>query len=365
MNPLDRRTALTFAASCALAPLGALAGQEPKPKAEPKAKADPYADGKLVDGEPAKIAPGSFTVAVLPDTQHYSEKYPKTYLAQTEWIAEHRKERNIAAVLHLGDITNRNTAAEWKNADAAMKVLDDAKVPYFFCPGNHDYSAGGACKDRTTGLNETFPVSRYKDRPTFGGTYDKEPDRMENSFHLFSAGGREFLVLALEFGPRADVVRWANEVVKKHAKREAILITHAFIYFDETRYDWKKHGTKQNWNPHAYAVAKATKDDVSDGEELWNNLVSRHENFILTFNGHVLGDGLGRVTTATPGGREVPQVLVNFQMRPNGGDGWLRLLELKADGKAVEVTDYSPTRKQRNEGDQNKFTLTLSPVKKA
>ncbi len=357
MLPINRRTALAHTAALALAPIGALAAREKKP--------DPYADGKLIDGEPAKPAAESFTVVVLPDTQHYSEKYPKTYLAQTEWIAANQKERNIAAVLHLGDITNKNTAAEWKNADAAMKVLDEAKIPYFFCPGNHDYSAGGACKDRTTGLNETFPVSRYKDRPTFGGTYDKEPERMENSFHLFSANGREFLVLALEFGPRADVVRWANEVAKKHAKREAILITHAFIYFDDTRYNWKKLEGKQNWNPHTYAVAKATKDDVSDGEELWDNLVSKHENFILTFNGHVLGDGLGRVTTATPGGRDVPQVLVNFQMRPNGGDGWLRLLEFKADGKTVEVCDYSPSRKQRNEGDQNKFTLTLAPVKKS
>ena len=354
---MNRRTALSQAAALALTPWGALSAQVAKP--------DPYADGKLVDGEPPAIAPGSFTIAVLPDTQFYSETYPKTYLAQTNWIAQHRKDRNIAAVLHLGDITNRNTASEWKNANAAMTVLDDAGVPYFFCPGNHDYSAGGGCKDRTTGLNETFPVSRFSDRPTFGGTYDKEPKRMENSYHLFSAGGRDFLVLALEFGPRADVVRWANEVVGKHSRSEAILITHSFIYYDDTRYNWKKYQAKQNWNPHAYAVAKATKDDVTDGEELWDRLVSKHENFILTLNGHVLGDGLGRVTTATPGGRDVPQVLVNFQLRPNGGDGWMRLLEFKADGKTVETCDYSPTRKQRNEGVENKFTMTLSPVKNA
>ena len=158
------------------------------------------------------------------------------------------------------------------------------------------------------------------------------------------------------------MVRWANEVVGKHPKREAILITHAFIYYDDTRYDWKKYGGKQNWNPHAYGVAKATNDDVSDGEELWNELVAKHENFILTLNGHVLDDGLGRVDTNTPGGRDVPQVLVNFQMRPKGGDGWLRLLEFQADGKTVEVYDYSPTRKQRNESAENRFTLTLAPV---
>jgi hypothetical protein len=144
-----------------------------------------------------------------------------------------------------------------------------------------------------------------------------------------------------------------------------ILITHAFIYHDSTRYDWKKYEAKQSWNPHSYAVAKATKDDVTDGEELWANLVSKHENFILTLNGHVLGDGLGQVVTATPGGRDVPHVLVNYQMRPNGGDGWLRLLEFKEDVTTVEVYDYSPTLKKRNEGEQNRFSLKTAAVKKA
>ena len=186
---------------------------------------------------------------------------------------------------------------------------------------------------------------------------------MENSFHTFSKNGRDFLVLALEFGPRLDVIRWANEVLAKHAKREAILITHAHIYFDETRYDWKKYGAKQSWNPHGYAMAKATNDDVSDGEEVWKNLIAKHENIILTLNGHVLGDGLGRVTTATPAGRDVPQVLVNFQMKPKGGDGWLRLLEFKADGKSVEVYDYSPTRNECNVSAQNRFSFSLAAVK--
>ena len=363
MTPMDRRSALLHTAAWTLAPVGAGLAQAPNPK--PAAKPDPYADAKLVDGDAPKPAAGSFTVAVLPDTQNYSEKYPDVYLAQTRWIAENRAARNIACVLHLGDITNRNTPEQWENAVKAMDVLDAAKVPYFLCPGNHDYSLGGGCKDRTTRLNDYFPAAKFKARPTFGGTYDKEPDQMENSYHLFSANGRDFLVIALEFGPRADVVRWANEVAAKHAKREAILITHAYMYYDDTRYDWRKYAAKQTWNPHSYAVANSTGDDVADGQELWDRLVSRHENFIMTLNGHVLKDGLGRVTTATPAGRDVPQMLVNFQMKPTGGDGWLRLLEFRADGKTVEVSDYSPTRKQRNESAQNRFTLTLAPVKTA
>jgi len=321
--------------------------------------ADPYADAKLVDGEPGKAAKDSFTIIVLPDTQNYSEKYPEQYLAQTEWVVENQKERNIVCVLHLGDVTNHNSPPEWDNAVKAMNQLDDI-VPYFLVPGNHDYSENGGCRDRSTGLNAAFPVAKFKELPTFGGTYDKEPDRLENSYHLFSAGGRDFLSICLEFGPRKDVIRWANEIAGMHKDRAAILTTHAYIYFDDTRYDWQSLGANQAWNPHSYLIAETSGNDVSDGEELWNGLICRHENFILTLNGHVLGDGLGRTVTKTPAERNVHQVLVNFQMRPQGGDGWLRLLEFSSDGKTIQVCDYSPTRNQRNVSEQNQFTMTLA-----
>jgi hypothetical protein len=314
MANLNRREAISI--------LGAGLASPALAFAQAPAKVDPYADAKRIAGEPPLPEQGSFTIAVLPDTQHYSEKFPRQFMAQTEWIVAQQQKRNIVSVLHLGDITNRNTPAEWDNAHAAMKLLDD-RVPYFLCPGNHDYSDGGSCQDRTTRLASRFPVSRFKSKPTFGGTYDREPEKLENNFGLFTAGGRDFVVIALEFGPRRDVVRWANEIADKYSKREAILITHAFIYHDETRYDWKKHGTRQSWNPHVYQLAKVTDGDVMDGEELWKELVSRHENFILTLNGHVLGDGLGR----------------------------------------VDVHDYSPTLGERNESPQNRFSLKLAPVK--
>jgi hypothetical protein len=262
----------------------------------------------------------------------------------------------------LGDVTNRNSTAEWENAVKAMDQLD-GHVPYFIVPGNHDYSDQGLCRDRNCGLSAAFPVGKFKDLPTFGGVYDREPDRLENSFHRFSAGGRDFLSVCLEFGPRKDVLRWANEVVGRHPRHSVILTTHAYIYYDDSRYNWAAHGAKQRWNPHSYGVAKNTKDDVCDGEELWKGLVARHENFILTLNGHVLNDGLGRMVSQTPKKRDVHQLLVNFQMRPKGGDGWLRLMEFRADGKTVDVCDFSPTRMQRNESPHNKFSIALASVR--
>ena len=304
------------------------------------------------------IRPGSFTIAVLPDTQNYSEFFPDTFIAQTQWIADNRNSRNIACVLLLGDITNRNTPKEWEAAERAMRILD-GKVPYVLATGNHDYSANGTCIDRSTLLNEYFPVSSFANLPSFGGTYDREPNRLENTYHTFSILGRELLVISLEFAPRADVVRWANEVVTRHPQHEAILITHAYLYHDNQRYNWKQVGTKQDWNPHSYGVA-AGSDDVMDGEQLWSQLVSKHENFIMTLNGHVLGDGLGRLKSRAEGGNDVHQLLVNYQMHNRGGDGWMRLLEFRPDGTTVKVCDYSPVRNQRNESCHTSFTLNLS-----
>jgi predicted phosphodiesterase len=320
----------------------------------PKKKVDPYIDAVFVDGEPPLPAEGSFTFAVLPDTQYYCEKFPDHFVAQTRWLVEQRERRRIAGVLHLGDITNRNTVPQWENARKALQVLMDAKMPMCLVPGNHDYGLGGGCADRTTMLSKYFPVAELSQAAHWKGNYDKEPDRSDNSWHFLEAAGRKFLVLCLEFGPRNDVLRWANTVVATHPEREVILVTHAHIHHDDTRYDQKRYGKEQGGNPHAYFTKPY--DDINDGQEVWEKLISRHENFILTLNGHVTSDGLGRIVTSTAKGRAVPQVLVNFQMKPNGGDGWLRLIEMRKDG-TMQTYDYSPTRKQMNASKQNQFPI--------
>jgi predicted phosphodiesterase len=351
---MSRRELLKAGAAAVLLPPAMLASP---------ARADdpvvPYTDAVLENGEPPVPAEGAFTLVVLPDTQYYTRSFPQHFQAQTRWIAAQRTSRNIVGVLQLGDLTDHNTREQWQRAADTLAVLH-GQVPYVVVPGNHDYSERGRCTDRTTLINDYFPVAHFARQATLGGTYDREPEHIENSFHLLSVKGRKLLVLALEFGPRADVLRWANEVLQRHPDWEAILITHAYLYDDGTRYDWASKGDAQPWNPHSYPMAKASGGDVADGETLWRELVSRHENVILTFNGHVLGDGLARLTSQTPGGRDVHQMLVNFQMRANGGDGWLRLLEFQPDRTTVHVQDYSPVLGQRNIAPQNRFTLTLS-----
>jgi hypothetical protein len=317
----------------------------------------------FIAGEPP-ISPNATTIVVLPDTQNYSESFPDTFRAQTLWIAEQRERRNIPFALHLGDITNNNSRREWEVAQSAMNILD-GQVPYIMAVGNHDYGPSGDCTSRDTLFNEFFPVNKLAGLPTFGEVYDKEPDRLDNSYHRVEAAGRKWLIVSLEFGPREDVVRWANEVVSKHQDRSVILITHAFVYHDGTRYNWKTKGKSQKWNPHDYGVAKLD-GGVTDGEDLWRELLSKHDNIALVVNGHVLGDGLGFLVSDVHG-NEVPQMLVNFQMKENGGNGWLRLLEIQPDGRTIKVIDYSPTLDLQNTSPENhfEFQLPAPPVESA
>ena len=61
------------------------------------------------------------------------------FQAQTRWVAQHAAALNIPFLAHLGDVVDQQGKPDqWKVASAAMKVLEDAKVPYSILAGNHD-----------------------------------------------------------------------------------------------------------------------------------------------------------------------------------------------------------------------------------
>jgi 3',5'-cyclic AMP phosphodiesterase CpdA len=293
--------------------------------------------------KPVKLTPtpdrpgfteGSTMLAVLPDTQYYALNYPGVYDAQTAWIATHAQRRNIKYVLHLGDIVDQNTPREWQRAAQSMSLLDGI-VPYALVPGNHDLGPGGNATTRDTLMNRFFPFEVAAKWPTFGGAY--QPGRLENTYHYFSMGGRDYIVLALEWGPRDEVVEWADQVMTQHPDRWGIMITHAYMNNNDLRYDINDTAHPQDFNPHVYGTAGT----VNDGEELWRKLISKHR-FVMTFNGHVLGDGTGYLASVTSKGNTCHQMLSNYQFRNLGGEGYMRLVEFLPDGHMVRVYTYSP-----------------------
>ncbi len=303
----------------------------------------------------------TWSLVLLPDTQKYvsSDALNEGFIKQTQWIVNNRESRNIKAVLHLGDITDNNTTAQWTRAKTAISILD-GQVPYMLAPGNHDYGPNGNASNRQTLFNDYFrPTDNALNDPAkggaLGGTY--EAGKLDNAWYTFQANGRDYLVLSLEFGPRDQVVEWADQVVADHPHHNVILLTHAYVYSDSTRYDWATKGNSQSWNPHNYGVGSHP-DGVNDGEELWQKLVRKHPNFILTVNGHVLNGGLGFLVSENDHDREVNQMLFNTQTEANGGNGWLRILEFHPDG-TVQVQTYSPLLDQWKRDAKNEFTFNV------
>ncbi len=294
-----------------------------------------------------------FSLVVLPDTQIYAWKLPDLFRAQTSWVAENRERLNIRYVLHVGDVVEHNDDREWKIARDAFSALD-GKVPYAIALGNHDMGPKGSAKNRQTLFGKYFPVEGFKQWSTFGGVYDGEPDRGDNSFHVFQAGGREWLVLALEFGPRDDVVRWANEVLGKHPNHPAILITHAYLHNDGKRYD--RAIKNQHYPPQKYRVDEGP-GGLNTGEDLWRKLVNVNRNVVMVVSGHVCVSA--RLSSKGEAGNRVHQMVVDYQNQKRGGNGWLRLLRFSPDGRKVQVADYSPVLHEWTDHPDRRFVLDL------
>ena len=101
---------------------------------------------------------------------------------------------------------------------------------------------------------------------------------------------------------------------------------------------------------------------MNDGQELWDELVKGHENFRFVFNGHVLADGIGRRATLGDSGNVVHQILANYQINTEGGQGDMRLLEFKPDGETVVVRTYSPSLDRYDTAPDQEFTLNMNQL---
>lgn len=326
--------------------------------------------------EPPPPAAGSWTLAILPDTQRYvhSDDRLEIFKSQTQWLADNKTARNIQFVLHEGDVTDSNSDDHWQRGKTAMTTLNTAGLPYAIALGNHDIggtaaSPNGSANSRYTQFNDYFAASDFANLGDLSlgigsGPGVFEAGVMDNSYHLFSAGGEDYVTLALEYGPRDTVLTWANSVLSTYPDRKGIVLTHAYLFHDDTRYDWWTKGTAQLANPHYYGLdpdntTPQTPAEVNDGEEMWTKLIRGHANVQFVFSGHVLGDGTGRLISQGDHGNDVFQLLADYQEYEGQESGYLRLMEFHPDGTTVQVRTYSPWLDASLTDSQNQFTLTV------
>lgn len=254
-----------------------------------------------------------FTLAVMPDTQYLFDgpsidKAPVE--ASLRYLLEHGKEENLVFLSHLGDLTQNGAKEEFAAIGEAFRLLDRRGVGYSVLAGNHDVKSSTTDQRGATPYLDAFGPRRFKGKPTFGGA---SADGY-NTFHLFTAGGREWMVLALDWRLSPQGYAWAKEVLAKHPKTPVILTTHELVVEDDSLSEY--------------------------GQQLWDQLVQEHDQIFLTLNGHYWP--AARATRKNAAGHDVHLHLTNYQNRYFGGAAMIRLYRFDLDRNVIDVETVSP-----------------------
>ena len=300
----------------------------------------------------ARVAgPNAYTIAVLPDTQDYTDNAARipTFERMTQWLADNAEAKNIQFVMNVGDMTQHNVASEWAVAQQAYNILDGV-IPYAVVPGNHDQ--GGGAAEFSSLISQYFPPEKFsaENGGTLGGVYEGD---MSNSWHTFEApDGTKWLVMSVEFGTRDDVIQWAEGVIEDHLDHRVILANHFYMNFPD-RGNPLSGPLYGEGTGHNYGLVNSP-EGSSDGEEVWQELLSKYPNITFTFSGHVFGDGAETLVSYTDYGTPVYQMVVNYQngvaqeiqengvdgRGGNGGNGAIRLLTIDPDNDTVWTETY-------------------------
>jgi len=213
-----------------------------------------------------------------------------------------------------------------------MSVLD-GKVAYGVAPGSspHDMSPSR----NTTFFNQYFPAGRISTNTYPAGKND-------NSYHLFSADGTDYIIIQLIFCPTEDVIQWTNNILQQNSTRQAIITTHGFL---------NAIGGRNIHSASGGCIAL-----INNTQYIWDELIYPNPNVFLVLSGHVHTEA--RRVDPNVAGKPVYQLLADYQDLPNGGDGWLRILKFSGDN--IYVQTYSPFLDSYQTDTDSEFTVSLS-----
>ncbi|NOL43675.1 Tat pathway signal sequence domain protein [Kribbella sandramycini] len=271
-----------------------------------------------------------FTVAVVPDTQYQFDQdrgdaAPLT--ATFEYLVEQRAAENLVFVAHLGDVVENALPEEFAQADPVFKVLDRARMPYSVLAGNHDID--GSKTDDARGDSaylRTFGPQRFRRMTTYGGSTANG----YNSYHVFRAAGRQWLLLAMDWRPSDASFAWARSVIAAHPRLPVILTTHELVYADSGVAELSGHGNR-----------------------VWDQLVKDNDQIFLTLNGHFWPSG--RLTRQNAAGNDVHLHLANYQDRYYGGSGMVRLYHFDLARNTIDVETIAPWILGQKPGERNEL----------
>jgi len=294
-------------------------------------------------GEPEGITysfdvlnPDSEYIVIVGDTQYYYQDGNYEFLKKSiRWVSEAiRAGYKIKLVLHPGDITDINSKKEWDYFQKVFTFLE-SDVLVVYCTGNHDYdfvNIEGKIGIENRNSSKYNLYINYKEKDLIS-TYNGD---ITNAALKIAIQGEQYLVLSLEFGPREEVLQWADKIIKQYSSKKVIILTHAYLFKNDIVYTYSKYGSGQPWNPKSYFFSK----DVNDGSEVWEKIIRYNNNVKMVVCGHNSFSGFS--TALNDSGNNVIKIRFDPSNKPNGGDGWLQLLEFRQFDREFKDFSNSP-----------------------
>jgi len=320
-------------------------------------------------GQEAALGPapeGSFTIIVIPDTQNYrgqgTKAQPKStdpvtndaFESHMRWIVGNLQRQRIVFVSHVGDIVDRKTPKQWEVARACMDRLHKL-VPYGISAGNHDMFAGGDCSQ----FQQYFPAARFAEFPWYAGSYRGPKEELlgnnANSCQLFSADGMDFVFLHLACNAPDEALNWANETLRTHARRRALVTTHMGLGPLEKPKTLRDFGDapkgRMRWKK-IYGVQGNTP------QQMWDKCFAKHDNLFVVFSGDQSRSQALRQVSPNEHGKPVHELLSDYH------EYWLRVNRFLPGSNRIEVytIDSRDSRlcrstKNQPQADQHCFVL--------
>jgi hypothetical protein len=283
------------------------------------------AGATVLGGTPALATPGllesdrdspRFTVAVIPDTQYLFDRDrgdPAPLEASLRYIVDSAGEHNTVFVAHLGDLTENGQPGEFEQISRVFRTFDRCRVGYSVLAGNHDINSSTDDQRGRSPYLDAFGPGRFRASPTFRGASGDG----YNTYHVFRAAGRDWVVLALDWRPSAGGIQWAKDVLLRHPKSPVILTTHEFVSADSGQAQLSQFG-----------------------QRLWDELVKGNDQIFLTLNGHYWPPG--RTVLRNDAGNDVHAHITNYQDRYYGGSAMIRLYRFDLERNTIDVETLSP-----------------------
>lgn len=272
-------------------------------------------------------------ILVLGDVQEYTGNavYAPYFASTINWIySQYLHGIKIKYILQTGDITWGNRPRQYKVYQQYTDLITKY-IPMIACVGNHDYTYDekGEIVDRYSSLFTEY-ITPCAQNWSIASYF--EPRRLENIVVSGQLQQMPYDILCLEFGPRSEVIAWANRYVASHRDRKFILLTHEFLTRNGERI-----------SKGSYAELQLRNTSYSTPEQLWQKLIKNNDNILCVLCGH--NGFMQHLFSKNSTGREVAQMLFNLQYQANGGDGWIQLWEIPADRDSIHVQTYNTIRR--------------------